>query len=81
MVMPPVLLTGWLITRFVGDQGGSNPLLELVLRSRSPLALTFLVATTVVVAPLFEELIFRGALLPVLAKELGSFWKELKEIF
>ncbi len=72
MVMPLVLLTGWLMNLFVGDQGGSNPLLELVLRSRNPLALTLLVLITVVLAPLFEELVFRGALLPVLANSYGS---------
>ena len=55
----------------VGDQGGSNPLLELVLRSQEPLSLTLLLLTTVVFAPLFEELVFRGALLPVLAQAYG----------
>ncbi|WP_320676443.1 CPBP family intramembrane glutamic endopeptidase [Prochlorococcus sp. MIT 1300] len=74
MVMPPVLLTGWLITKLVGDQGGSNPLLELVLNSKDPLALFLLVVTTVLLAPLFEEIIFRGVLLPVLAKSFGQFW-------
>ena len=50
--------------------GGSNPLLELVLGSRDPLALALLALTAVVLAPLFEETIFRGALLPVLALSL-----------
>jgi len=72
MVLPVVLLTGWLMNILVGDQGGSNPLLELVLQSKSPIALFFLVITTVILAPLFEELIFRGALLPVLVREFGS---------
>ncbi len=74
MVMPPVVLTGWLMTRIVGDQGGSNPLLEMVLRSDSTLALLLLALTAVVLAPLFEELVFRGVLLPVLARSLGSVW-------
>ncbi|GIR75151.1 MAG: hypothetical protein CM15mP77_3080 [Synechococcus sp.] len=39
---------------------GSNPLLELVLESRDPLALSLLAMTAVVLAPLFEEVIFRG---------------------
>ena len=42
MVMPLVLVTSWLMNSLVGDQGGSNPLLELVLSSRDPLALFFL---------------------------------------
>ena len=71
MVTPVVMLTGWLLVRLVGDPGGSNPLLELVLGSRDPLALALLAFTAVVLAPLFEETIFRGALLPVLATRLG----------
>ncbi len=74
MVMPLVLLTGWLMGLLLGDQGGSNPLLELVLRSKDPLALMLLATTAVILAPLFEELVFRGALLPVLAKSFGPVW-------
>ncbi|QNI47779.1 CAAX protease self-immunity family protein [Synechococcus sp. A15-60] len=71
MVMPPVVLTGWLVSRVIGDQGGSNPLLEIVLTSNSSLALLLLGSTIVVLAPLFEETIFRGVLLPVLGRSLG----------
>lgn len=74
MVMPPVVLTGWLMGKLLGDQGGSNPLLEMVLRSDNPLALLLLALTAVVLAPLFEELVFRGVLLPVLARWLGRGW-------
>ena len=74
MVMPPVVFTGWLMGRLLGDQGGSNPLLEMVLRSDNPLALVLLALTAVVLAPLFEELVFRGVLLPVLARGLGRGW-------
>ena len=71
MVLPPVVLCGWLIARLIGDQGGSNPLLEIVLNSQDPVALTLLSLTAVVLAPLFEETIFRGVLLPVLGQSLG----------
>ena len=74
MVTPVVMLTGWLLVRLVGDPSGSNPLLELVLASRDPLALALLAFTAVILAPLFEEIVFRGALLPVLARRLGSSW-------
>ena len=70
-ITPVVMLTGWLLVKIVGDPGGSNPLLELVLGSRDPLALILLAFTAVVLAPLFEEMIFRGALLPVLARRFG----------
>lgn len=74
MVMPPVVFTGWLMGRLLGDQGGSNPLLELVLRSQDPLALILLATTAIVLAPLFEETVFRGVLLPVLVRYLGRGW-------
>ncbi len=81
MVLPPVLITGWFVSSFFGDQGGSNPLLELVLDSRDPVALGLLVITTVVLAPLFEELVFRGVLLPVLVKEIGKAWAVVASAF
>ncbi|MCP9928133.1 CPBP family intramembrane metalloprotease [Cyanobium sp. CH-040] len=70
MVLPVVALTGWLVDRLVGDPGGSNPLLELVLTARDPVALSCFALTAMVLAPLFEETLFRGVLLPV----LGSHW-------
>lgn len=72
MVLPVVALVGWLLERLVGDPGGSNPLLELVLTSANPLALLCFAVTAVVLAPLFEETLFRGVLLPVLAQRWGG---------
>ncbi|WP_269604922.1 CPBP family intramembrane glutamic endopeptidase [Prochlorococcus marinus] len=72
MVMPLVLLVGWLMNEIIGDQGGSNPLLELVLGSDEFIPLLFLLITTVVLAPVFEELVFRGILLPVLVSKVGK---------
>ena len=42
-----------------------------MLLSRDPLALILLSFTAVVLAPLFEEVIFRGVLLPVIARRTG----------
>ena len=70
-VTPIVVFTGWFLVRLFGNPSGSNPLLELVLESRDPLALSLLALTAVVLAPLFEEVIFRGTLLPVLARRTG----------
>ena len=42
-----------------------------MLNSRDPLALALLAITAVVLAPLFEETVFRGVLLPVLGRSLG----------
>ena len=72
MIMPLVLLIGWIMTQVVGDQGGSNPLLDLVLSSKEVIPLLILLITTVILAPIFEELIFRGILLPVLAGKMGK---------
>jgi membrane protease YdiL (CAAX protease family) len=72
MVLPLVALAGWLIERLWSQPSGSNPLLELVLTTGDPLALGCLAITAVVVAPLFEETLFRGVLLPVLSRHWGA---------
>ena len=72
MIMPLVLLIGWLMNEIIGDQGGSNPLLDLVLNSDEIIPLLLLLITTVVLAPIFEELVFRGVLLPVLVSKVGK---------
>ena len=72
MIMPLVLFIGWLMNEIIGDQGGSNPLLELVLSSDEFFPLFLLLITTVVLAPVFEELVFRGILLPVLVSKVGK---------
>ncbi len=74
MALPLVSLVGWLQTQLWGDPGGSNPLLELVLTSRNGAALTCFGVTAIVLAPLFEETLFRGVLLPVAGRELGAGW-------
>ena len=72
MVLPLVSLVGWLQGQLWGDPGGSNPLLELVLNSHNVAALACFGFTAIVLAPLFEETISRGALLPVAGRRLGA---------
>jgi len=72
MVLPLVAVSGWALDRLVGDPGGSNPLLDLVLQARDPWALAGFAFTAVVLAPLFEETLFRGVLLPVLGQRWGA---------
>ncbi len=74
MVLPLVSLVGWLQQLLWADAGGSNPLLELVLRSESAVTLACFAFTAIVLAPLFEETIFRGVLLPVVARQAGPLW-------
>jgi membrane protease YdiL (CAAX protease family) len=72
MVMPLVALASWLLSLVWSEPGGSNPLLELVFHSGDRVALLCLGFTATVLAPLFEETLFRGVLLPVLAPRLGG---------
>ena len=74
MVLPLVSLVGWLQGQLFEDPGGSNPLLELVLNGHNVPALACFGVTAIVMAPLFEETIFRGVLLPVAARYWGSSW-------
>jgi membrane protease YdiL (CAAX protease family) len=71
MVLPVVALSGWLIEHFWPEAGGSNPLLDLVLTNPDPRALACFAFTATVLAPVFEETLFRGVLLPSLARRLG----------
>jgi membrane protease YdiL (CAAX protease family) len=72
MVMPLVALASWLLSLVWSEPGGSNPLLELVFHSGDRVALLCLGFTATVLAPLFEETLFRGVLLPVLGQRLGG---------
>jgi uncharacterized protein len=49
-------------------QGGSNPLLQIVLEGKDSTALLLFFLTAAVAAPLFEEFLFRGFLLPSLTR-------------
>ncbi len=54
-------------------QGGNNPILQLVLEERDPVALGMFLFTAAIAAPVFEEILFRGFLLPSLTRYL-SIW-------
>ena len=71
MVIPFVLLTSLIMNLIIKNQAGSNPLLEIVLNNNNYFAFILLFITTTLIAPLFEEIIFRGVLLPVLARDYG----------
>ena len=55
-------------------QGGSNPLLQTVLEEQDGVALLVFFATAAIAAPLFEEALFRGFLLPSLTRYLSAGW-------
>ncbi len=72
MIIPIVLLTSLVMNYFTENQRGSNPLLEIVLNNNNYFAFLILFLTTTILAPLFEEIIFRGALLPILSRDFGK---------
>ncbi|TVQ08652.1 MAG: CPBP family intramembrane metalloprotease [Leptolyngbya sp. DLM2.Bin27] len=55
-------------------QGGSNPLLQTVLEERDGVALLVFFVTAAIAAPLFEEALFRGFLLPSLTRYVSTGW-------
>ena len=70
--LPLVLLTSWGVSRLFPHAGGSNPLLDLVLNSRDLTALMVFALTACVLAPLYEELVFRATVLPTMARSYGA---------
>ena len=55
-------------------QGGSNPLLQTVLEEGDTVALVIFFLTAAIAAPLFEEVLFRGFLLPSLTRYMSAGW-------
>ena len=69
LVALPLMLAVTLLNQQIWQgQGGNNPLLRLVLEGRDPLALGIFLFTAAVAAPVFEEILFRGFLLPSLTR-------------
>jgi hypothetical protein len=70
-IVPFVLLVSLIMNTLIDNQNGSNPLLEIVLNNNNYFSFFLLFLTTTLLAPLFEEIIFRGILLPTLSKHFG----------
>ncbi len=68
--LPLMLLVSLLNQQIWQGQGGSNPLLQTVLEANDWIALGLFFATAAIAAPLFEEFLFRGFLLPSLTRYL-----------
>ena len=73
-IVPFVLMISLIMNSLIDNQNGSNPLLEIVLNNNNYLAFIILFLTTTLLAPFFEEIIFRGILLPTLARDFGIIW-------
>ncbi|MDB9374234.1 type II CAAX prenyl endopeptidase Rce1 family protein [Nodularia sphaerocarpa] len=66
--LPIVVLVSLVNQQLWRGQGGSNPLLQLALESQDTVALGLFFFTAAIAAPIFEELLFRGFLLPSLTR-------------
>ena len=68
--VPLVLLVSLINQQIWHGQGGSNPLLFLALQAQDKVALAVFFSTASIAAPIFEEIMFRGFLLPSLTRYL-----------
>jgi membrane protease YdiL (CAAX protease family) len=68
VALPLVILVSVINQQIWQGQGGSNPLLPIALDNQDSLALVIFFFTASVAAPLFEEVMFRGFLLPSLTR-------------
>ncbi|MBD2137352.1 CPBP family intramembrane metalloprotease [Anabaena sp. FACHB-1237] len=71
--LPIVVIVSLVNQKLWQGQGGSNPLLQMALESRDNVALGIFFSTAAIAAPLFEEMLFRGFLLPSLTR-YTSVW-------
>ncbi|MEB3225363.1 MAG: CPBP family glutamic-type intramembrane protease [Synechococcus sp.] len=81
VALPLVLLVSVLNQQIWQGQGGSNPILFLALKAQDQVALTIFFLTASVMAPLFEEIMFRGFLLPSLNRYLPVWGSILLSAF
>ncbi|WP_072621304.1 CPBP family intramembrane glutamic endopeptidase [Spirulina major] len=73
VAIPLVLLASLLNQQLWQEGGGGNPIILLALQSQDTLALVIFFLTASLAAPLFEEIMFRGFLLPSLTRYLPAW--------
>jgi uncharacterized protein len=71
--IPLVVIVSLIGQQLLQGQGGGSPLLPILVESQDSVAKFILWVTVAIAAPFFEELLFRGFLLPSLIK-LTSIW-------
>lgn len=81
VALPLVLIVSLINQQIWQGQGGSNPILFLALKAQDQVALTIFFLTASVMAPLFEEIMFRGFLLPSLTRYLPVWGSILLSAF
>jgi uncharacterized protein len=73
VAFPLVILVNLANQQIWQGQGGSNPILPIALAGKDPIALGIFFFTAAIAAPLFEETLFRGFLLPSLTRYMPSW--------
>lgn len=73
VAIPLVFLASLINQQFWSGQGGGNPIILLALQSQDLFALVIFFMTASLAAPIFEEIMFRGFLLPSLTRYLPSW--------
>ncbi|MEM9948871.1 MAG: type II CAAX endopeptidase family protein [Cyanobacteria bacterium P01_D01_bin.36] len=74
LVALPLMLGVSLLNQQIWQgQGGNNPILQIVLEERDTVALGMFLFTAAVAAPIFEEILFRGFLLPSLTRYMPTW--------
>jgi membrane protease YdiL (CAAX protease family) len=68
VALPLVVIVSLINQEFWQGQGGSNPLLFLALEAQDKVVLAIFFFTASIAAPFFEEIMFRGFLLPSLTR-------------
>ena len=81
VALPIVVVVSLINQQLWQGQGGSNPLLQLALESQDTVALGIFFSTAAIAAPIFEELLFRGFLLPSLTRYLPVWGSILASAF
>ncbi len=71
IAIPLVLLVSLINQQIWHGQGGSNPILFLALQAQDWVALAIFFITASLAAPIFEEIMFRGFLLPSLTRYMS----------
>jgi membrane protease YdiL (CAAX protease family) len=68
--LPLVIAISFLNQKIWQGQGGSNEILRIVFQGKDNVALAIFFVTATIAAPIFEEILFRGFLLPSLTRYL-----------
>lgn len=68
VALPLVVLISLINQQIWNGEGGSNPLLSLALESQDTIVLAIFYVTAAIAAPVYEEIMFRGFLLPSLTR-------------